>query len=263
MREVDHWAHSFRWRMSLTLLAICLALGYLAHIKGMFESRLTMHIEVDTATGLFEGMRVTYKGFELGRLTKLELTTGGMVAGTLNIHPKHAMYLTQGSVLKLSKEKIVTSELVLVRDEAINTPMPPLTQLKIVKDDVAADVTKRLDPLLNKLQMLLTQMADPDEGVQASLRQSRKVMVQTAQTLEHTSHAMKQLSDQERGLPAVLGQTRDTMAQLERSLVQTQKTLGSADHLIQNVDGTVNEIKSAPVYKWLIPAKKENAKTQP
>ena len=259
MFATDEWAKNFRWRMLGTVLAVTFALGYLAHLKGVFESRLMLRIEVDSAAGLFEGMKVTYKGFELGRLAQLELSSQGEVRGTLQIRTQHAGFFTQGAVLKLSKEKIVTSELLLVQDEARSEPMASMSSIKVVKEDVAADVSKRLDPLLGKLQQLLTQMADPEHGVQASLTQSRKVMIQTAQTLEHTSHAMRQLSDDRNGLPAVLVQTRETMLQLEKSLAQTQTTLGSADRLIQNVDGTVNEVRSAPVYKWLVPKKSDPA----
>jgi phospholipid/cholesterol/gamma-HCH transport system substrate-binding protein len=257
MFEVDASKRTFRWRIALSVLSICLTLGYLAHLKGIFESRLVLRIETDSAVGLYEGMKVTYKGFELGRMTQLVLTPQGDVNGELQIRPQHALFFTQGAVLNLSKEKIVTSELVLIRDQTQTTPLAPMSHIKIVKDDVTADVTKRLDPLLQKLQQLLTQMADPDEGVQASLGQSRKVMIQTVQTLELTSHAMKQLSDEKNGLPAVLGKTRDTMVELEKSLVQTQKTMGNADRLIQNVDHTVSDVKSAPVYQWLVPKKSE------
>jgi hypothetical protein len=45
--------------------------------------------------------------------------------------------------------------------------------------------------------------------------------------------------------------------ELEKSLVQTQKTMGNADRLIQNVDHTVSDVKSAPVYQWLVPKKSE------
>ena len=71
---------------------------------------------------------------------------------------------------------------------------------------------------------------------------------------------MKQLSDEKNGLPAVLGTTRDTMVELEKTLVQTQTTLGSANRLMDNVDDTVNGIKTAPVYKWLVPLRKEESK---
>ncbi len=255
MFAVDHLARSFRWRMLATLLAMVVALGYLAHLKGVFEKALILQVEVDSGSGLYEGMKVTYKGFELGRLAQIELKPSGQIQGSIHIRPQHASFFTQGATLKISKEKIVTSELQLVRDEGNDTPLNAMDHIKIAKDDMAADVTKRLDPLLNKVQLLLTQLADPELGIQASLTQSRKVMEQTTVTLGHTSHAMQQIGDEKNGLPVVLGKTRDTMVELEKTLVQTQKTLGSANRLMDNVDGTVHDIKSAPAYKWLVPEK--------
>jgi phospholipid/cholesterol/gamma-HCH transport system substrate-binding protein len=273
--------NSFRWRIALTLVGMVLVLGYLINLKGTFESKLILRADVESASGLFEGMKVTYKGFELGRLTQLELLPTGKVNSTLQIHHKHAGFMTQGSVLKISKEKIVTTELVLIRDESNSAALRSMDQIHVIKDDVAADVTKRIDPLLQKVQLLLTQLSDPDQGIQASLAQSKQVMQQTVhtleltsramqqlgddkkglpavlghtlQSLEHTNRTMQQLGDEKKGLPAVLGQTRDTMVELEKSLVQTQKTLSGANRLIENVDGSLQDIKAAPVYKWLIP----------
>ena len=252
--------NSFRWRIALTLAGLILVIGYLINLKGTFESKLILRVDVESASGLFEGMKVTYKGFELGRLTQLELLPTGKVNSTLQIHHKHAGFMTQGSVLKISKEKIVTTELVLIRDEINQAALKSMDQTHVIKDDVAADVTKRLDPLLQKVQLLLTQLSDPDQGIQASLVQSRHVMQQTVHTLELTSRTMQQLGDEKKGLPAVLGQTRETMVELEKSLVQTQKTLGGASRLIENVDGSLQDIKAAPVYKWFVPSNTNAAK---
>jgi ABC-type transporter Mla subunit MlaD len=241
---------------------------------------LSFHAE--SAANLFEGMRINYKGFEVGKLTQLELTPRGDVRGQVEIRVQHAPFFTRGSTLKISKEKIVTAELLLQRDESQNEVLAQDANIPIVRDDLAADLTKRLEPLLQKFQQLLTQLADPKVGVQANLQQSRQVISHTIKTLDEATHAMQVISDEQKGLPAVLSQTRDTMQalqptanqatetlkELEKTLVQTtgtleqtNKTLDNADKLIQNVDATVQEFQSAPLYRWLVPAKKPEAKT--
>jgi ABC-type transporter Mla subunit MlaD len=153
-----------------------------------------------------------------------------------------------------------------------------------VRDDLAADLTKRLDPLLQKFQQLLTQLADPKVGVQANLQQSRQVISHTIKTLDEATHAMQVISDEQKGLPAVLSQTRDTMQALQPTanqatetlkelqktltqttgtLAQTSKTLDNADNLIQSVDATVQDIQAAPLYRWLVPSKKPDTETKP
>lgn len=267
----------FRWQFLWTAIVMSLVLLYLAQLKGMFEKKLTLRFETDSAVHLFEGMKVAYKGFEVGKLTQLTLAPNGQVLGEVQIREQHQNFFSKGSVLRLSKEKIVTAELVLQRDESQIETMHQGDQIPIVREDIAADLTKRLDPLLQKLQLLLSQMADPEAGLQASLKASRQVMVQTSETLQHTTHAMKQIGDEERGLPAVLGKTRDTMQaleptaqqatqtlkELENSLIHTRQTLDSADKLIKNVDHTVNEVQSAPVYRWLVPKKSDQTNPRP
>jgi len=122
-----------------------------------------------------------------------------------------------------------------------------------------------------QFQQLLTQLADPEQGIQATMKQSRSVMSHTNQTLEQTTTAMRLLSDSEHGLPAVLVQTRQTMGALqptaqqatqtlktlEQSIAQSRETMASTNQLVQHLDATVGEVQSAPLYRWLVPAKKK------
>lgn len=263
----------FRWQLLLTLAAVGLVMLYLAQLKGTWESRLTLDFETDSAASLHEGMKVNYKGFEIGKLTRLALSPQGVVKGQVQIREAYAAFMTEGAVLKVTKDKIVTAELTLIRDEAQKQPLLEHARIAIQRDDLTADLTKRIDPLLVKFQLLLSQISDPKDGIQANLQQSRQVMVHTVEVLQQSTLAMKAMSDPQSGLPAVLGQTRDTMSalqptaaqatstlkELESSLAQTRKTLDTADKLIQNVDGTLQDVQSAPLYRWLVPKKKTDA----
>lgn len=266
-------ASPFRWQILLTLAAMALVMGYLAMLKGAWESRLTLDFETDSAASLHQGMKINYKGFEIGKLTHLALSPQGVVNGQVEIREAYSGFMTEGAALKVTKDKIVTAELTLIRDEKRETPLAEHARIAILREDMAADITRRIDPLLTKFQLLLTQISDPKDGIQANLRQSRMVMEHTVSVLQQSAQTMKSMSDPQNGLPAVLGQTRDTMSalqptaaqatatlkELESSLVQTRKTLDTADKLIQNVDTTVQDVQSAPLYRWLVP--KKNAQT--
>ena len=266
-------ASPFRWQILLTLAAMALVMGYLAMLKGAWESRLTLDFETDSAASLHQGMKINYKGFEIGKLTHLALLPQGVVNGQVEIREAYRGFMTEGAALKVTKDKIVTAELTLIRDEKRETPLAEHARIAILREDMAADITRRIDPLLTKFQLLLTQISDPKDGIQANLRQSRMVMEHTVSVLQQSAQTMKSMSDPQNGLPAVLGQTRDTMSalqptaaqatatlkELESSLVQTRKTLDTADKLIQNVDTTVQDVQSAPLYRWLVP--KKNAQT--
>lgn len=260
----------FRWQLLLTVGAMALVMGYLATLKGAWEARLTLDFETDSAASLHQGMKINYKGFEIGKLSRLALSPQGVVTGQVEIREAYKGFMTEGAALKVTKDKIVTAELTLIRDEARHQPLEEHARIAILREDMASDITRRIDPLLTKFQLLLTQISDPKDGIQANLRQSRAVMEHTVIVLQQSTQAMKSMSDPQNGLPSVLGQTRDTMSalqptavqatatlkELESSLVQARKTLDTADKLIQDVDATVQDVQSAPLYRWLVPKKK-------
>lgn len=261
------------WQTSITVVVMLALVGYVAKLRGTFDDKHTLQLQTASGADLFEGMHITYKGFQLGRLTSLRLTPEGNVQGHVEIQADKANFFTQGSVLKISKEKIVTAELVLVRDAQQTIPLANQATIAVVRDDLAADVTRRIEPLLQHFQQLLHQMADPEHGIQATMKQSRSVMAHTNQTLEQTTRAMTLMSDTEKGLPAVLDQTRMTMGalqptaqqatktlvELEKSIAQSRHTMASTQSLVQHLDATVSEVESAPIYRWLVPAKKKTA----
>lgn len=263
----------WQWQIAVTLLLFSAAVGYVAILRGAFDDPHSLQLQTPSGADLFEGMHVTYKGFKLGRVSSLQLTAQGEVKGQIEIASDKAHFFTQGSSLKISKEKIVTAELVLQRNEHDPTPLPSHGAIPVVRDALAADVTRRLEPLLQSFQQLLTQLADPHHGLQATMSQSRIVMSHTNDTLDQTTNAMRLMSDTEKGLPAVLNQTRITMgalqptaqqatqtlAELEKSIAQSRETMASTNQLVQNIDTAVGEVQSAPLYRWLVPNKKKPA----
>lgn len=258
------------WQIGITLLLFAAAVGYLAKLRGAFDDKLTLQLQTASGTDLFEGMHVTYKGFTLGRVSALRLTAQGEVQGQIEIASDKAHFFTQGSSLKISKEKIVTAELVLQRNDQSTTPLPAQAAIPVVRDALAADITRRLEPLLQNFQQLMSQLADPEQGIQATMKQSRSVMTHTNQTLDQTTTAMRLLSDPDKGLPAVLVQTHHTMGalqptaqqatqtlkELEKSLAQSREAMASTNQLLQHIDATVGEVQSAPLYRWLVPSKR-------
>jgi len=240
--------------LTAVLAAVLVWSGYqFAKSQGLVGSKFSLHIETDSGADLFQGMKVTYKGFRLGKLTELTLTPQGRVIGRVDIQEELAPFFTQGATLKVSKEKIITSELVLIPGASHEAPMAHNGSISVVRESVANDLANRIEPLITKVNLLLEQLSDPKLGVQATLTQSRETMHQTSQLL------MK-ISDPQHGLPEVLNHTRTTMSSTQELINQlndpqrgVSPTLHNANNLMLKVDGTLNDIQHAPTYRWLVP----------
>lgn len=228
--------------------------GYqFAKSQGLVGPKFSLHIQTDSGSDLFQGMKVTYKGFRLGKLSELELTPSGAVVGRIDIHEERSPFFTKGSTLKVSKEKIITSELVLLPGAASEAPIPNNGSIDVVRESVTNDLVSRIDPLIVKVNLILDHLADPKLGIQATLTQSRV-------TMNETSQVLMQISDPKHGLPQVLTHTRDTMSSTQELIHQLNDpkkgitpTLNNANSVMIKADDALNDIQQAPVYRWLVP----------
>ena len=220
--------HPLRHLLALTVVLALVFAGagyWVAKARGAFEPRMSFTLRTASGEGLTQGMKVSYKGFRLGQLQSVELRTNGDVHATVEVLGRYAGFFTEGSRLKLSKEKIVTSELVLRTPEFAAPPLRDGAVILLERDDITADLAKRVEPILQSVNALLLQLADPKLGVQATLTQSRKTMAQTSEAMDQTVQLLEQIADPQSGLPSVFAQTRETMTALTPLARQGQVTL--------------------------------------
>lgn len=221
--------------MSVVLVGLSLAIAY---ARGAFDERVEMRFETDSGSGLFQGMKITYRGFDIGRLETLELLNTGVVVGEITVKQSEARFLRVGSYLKISKEKIVTSELVL---QGVDYAKPTYAQdekIALVRGDVTDDVTKRLDPILDRVTLLLEQIADPTNGLQATLKAASAAMVETGETLKVTRTLLADIGQATKSLPLAINDTRAIMQKLGPVTEQTGETLKA-------LVGTINQTTTA------------------
>jgi ABC-type transporter Mla subunit MlaD len=241
--------HPLRHLLALTVVLALVFAGagfWVAKARGAFEPRLSFTLKTDSGEGLTQGMKVSHKGFRLGQLQAIELRANGEVHATVEVLARHAGFFTEGVTLRLSKEKIVTSELVLQPPGRAGAPLRDGAVIALEREDITADLAKRVEPILDSVNALLVQLADPKLGIQATLTQSRQTMAQTSEAMHQTAQLLAQIGDPKTGLPTVFSQTRDTMtallplaqqgqatlAELERSLAQTRSAVQQSQALI-------------------------------
>lgn len=237
-------ANPLRHLVALTLVVVVLFAGagyWVAESRGAFEARTVFRLQTDSAEGLTRGMKVVYKGFRLGQLQTLELQPDGQVRATVEVLARHAGFFRQGATLKLSKDKIVTNELVLQASGDAGPALADGTTIALVRDDLTADLAKRVEPLLQSVNTLLLQLSDPKLGVQATLTESRQTMAQTSAAMRQTTQLLAQIGDPNTGLSPLLVQTRETMGALMPLAQQGQATLGEVERSLVQTRGTMQQ----------------------
>jgi ABC-type transporter Mla subunit MlaD len=273
--------------MILVMLGLLL-MGLVAYRQGVFEQRVIFVMVPDSAQDLHQGMKLTYRGFKLGQIERLSMGPDGRVSVELSVQQDRRSLVTEGTRVRVSKDKLITSELVLEpSSNASASPLKAGGTIELVREHVAADMARKVDQLLQQMDLLLAALADPAKGLPAVVRQTQATMA-LAQPVSH--QAVQTMAELERlltSLQPMSVQATQTLGELQQSLVQSRATLeqthnlmqqladpesgvapalqevratsDKADRLIQTMDAAVQEVQSAPVYRWFVPRQQSPA----
>ena len=217
----------------------------LAYRQGVFERHLVFKFSALTGHDLGRGMPVLFKGFRIGYLDTLDLSLDGLITGEVVIKQKHAAFLTQGSSLRISKDKIVTSELLLEPGPAGSALLPSGSEITLRAgggmDALEKRILDRVDPVLTELTQLMKRLGDPQHGVpsavealRVSLVQANTTLMQVNATLVTANRTFGDLDNRIKDpkIDAILANAEKTLAGLKSNTDQLNKTLEGSQQLM-------------------------------
>lgn len=277
---------SHRAFLSFSLLVAALfvaAAGYLGVRQGFFEPRLHLRFEIAELNGLGPGSPVTYAGYRIGVVDSVELTPAGRIAGNIAVRERYRQFFTQGSVLRVNKGKIISTELEV---EVRQAGQPPLPDGAVIACDTASDteamareLTDRFTPLIDNLTRLTRQLADEHEGVRPILKSAHAAVASGQQALQslHARIADPRLDASYDGLAGTLKQSEQVAAKLGATLESANALVQTTQRTVQNQDeqlrqamhqtnqvltdlrevsrgaaDAITEVRNAPVYRLLV-----------
>ena len=98
-------AHLQLKAMALLLFTLALIVGsglYLLYARGAFEPTQTLVLTADDSEGVVVGMDMTFSGFPIGRVRRIELSDDGNARIVVDVPRKDAHWLRVGADSKLS-----------------------------------------------------------------------------------------------------------------------------------------------------------------
>lgn len=250
-------------KFMLVTLVVVLVAGLfalaLAYRQGVFERHLSYHFTTTSGQNLSRGMPVLFKGFKIGYLDALDLRTDGRITGDLAIKEKHGVFMTEGVSLHITKDKIVTSELVLEAGPPGGAVLPDGGEV-VFRTDGGIDalekrILDRIDPVLAQLSQLMQHLGDPQHGMpaavealRADLVQARATLAQVDAVLATANRSFGALDERIRDprVDAILTHADQTLAGLKSNTEQLNRTLESSQQLMatgqQTLQGSNREL---------------------
>ena len=224
--------------LALMLLLIAGTVVYVLYARGAFEESQRLVLIADDSEGVTVGMDLTFSGFPIGRVRRIELTADGITRIIIDVPRKDARWLRESSVFTLTRGLLGNTALKAFSGILSDPPLADGAERKVLVGDATAEIP-RLVADMRELVSNLRALTAQDSSLAASLGNVRDVT--------------EKLKGQRGALGMLLGNEADAKKVIT-ALDRTNALLARVDGLAAKVDtqalgpeGLVPEARAAIV----------------
>lgn len=256
--EQDHLEFKAVLLLSFMLALIVASALYVMYARGLFESTQTLVLVSEDSEGVVVGMNLTFSGFPIGRVRRIELAEDGKARIVIDVASKDAHWLRQSSVFTMVRglvggtnirayTGILTDK--LLEDGAVRTVLQGDAGAEVPKLIAAAkDLVESVNSLVSKqgalgasfgnLQTLTAKINGPGGALTVLLggpEEAKKLITTLDKTnalLARVDGLAAKADTQVFGDKGVLPETRATVVQLNALLADARTSLKKVDAVL-------------------------------
>ena len=248
----------------LLLFTLALIVGsglYLLYARGAFQPTQTLVLTADDSEGVVVGMDMTFSGFPIGRVRRIELAETGNARIVVDVAQKDAHWLRESSVFTLVRGVVGGTNIRAYSGILTDPPLPAGAVRPVLRGDATAEIPQLMASareLLGNLNALtaqdaalgssltnvqaLTQRLNGPGGALGVLMGNEADARKIITTLERTNTLLarldglaKQADRQvfgENGKDALVPDLRASVGQLNALLAETRNSLKKVDAVL-------------------------------
>jgi len=265
----DHLEFKAVLLLSFMLAMIVAAALYVLYARGLFESTQTLVLVSEDSEGVVVGMNLTFSGFPIGRVRRIELDSEGKARIIVDVASKDAHWLRQSSVFTVVRGLVGGTNIraytgvltdKLLEDGAVRTVLQGDAGAEVPKLIAAAkDLLESVSTLVSKqgalgasfgnLQTLTAKINGPGGALTVLLggqEEAKKLLI----TLDRTNALLAKVDGlaakadtQVFGDKGVLPETRATVVQLNALLGDARNSLKKVDAVLVEAQAVGANVK--------------------
>ncbi|MCY7305802.1 MAG: mammalian cell entry protein [Rhodoferax sp.] len=220
---VRHLELKARLLLLLMLVLLSAAVAYLMYARGAFERTQQLVLIADDSEGVVVGMDMTFSGFPIGRVGRIELSDEGTARIIVDVPRRDAHWLRTSSVFTMENGLVGSTKIRAFSGILTDPPLPDGAERKVLRGDAAAEIP-RMVASVRELVTNLSALTGSDAPLNATLRS-----LQTA---------AEKLNGPRGALGVLLGNEADA-GRISVTLERTNALLTRLDGLVRNADGVV------------------------
>lgn len=210
----------------LMLLMVVLLVGsaaYVLYARGVFENTQRLVLIADDSEGVVVGMDITFAGFAIGRVARIELGDDGNARILVDVPKKDAKWLRTSSIFTMERGLVGGTRIRAYSGLLDDPPLEDGAERTVLRGDTAAEIPKLMASVRELLENL-TALTASEAALSASLA---NVQILT-----------EQLKGPQGLLGAVMGSEEDAK-KLITTIDRTNALLTRADALAVRLDSLV------------------------
>ncbi|MEO7885530.1 MAG: MlaD family protein [Polaromonas sp.] len=269
--EIANLEFKARLLLVFMLLLVVGSALYVMYARGAFESTQRLVLIAEDSEGVVVGMDLTFSGFPIGRVKRIELANDGKARILVDVAAKDAHWLRTTSVFTLVRGLVGSTNIRAYTGLLNDPPLPDGAERTVLLGDAAGEVPKVIaaaKDLIENLNTLtgsggavgaslanlqtLTERLNGPGGALTVLLGSEAEAKKFAATLERTNSLLTKLDGlaaktdtQVFGDKGLMPETRATVVQLNAMLGEARTSLKKVDALLQDAQAVTRNAKDA------------------
>lgn len=204
-----------------TIALLVAFLGYVLYARGTFEETQRLVLMADNAEGVSVGSDLTFSGFPVGRVQRIELARTGQARIDIDVPRSSAQWLRSSSVFTLERGLVGGARLRAFTGDLGDDPLPDGAVRAVLRGDTTDELpalVASVKRLVENVERMTTDDSDVNRGLQG----------------------LRTLTDRMAGrygmLTALLGSEEEAKKVIE-AIGRTNEVLASVDALARRLDG--------------------------
>ena len=158
--------------LALLLALVAGAVVYVLYARGSFEASQRVILVADDSEGVTIGMDLTFSGFPVGRVRRIDLADDGSTRIVIDVPKKDARWLRTSSVFVLTRGLLGNTQLKAFSGILTDPPLPDGAERKVLVGDAASEIP-RLVADTRELVRNLAALSSADSALATSLANVR------------------------------------------------------------------------------------------
>lgn len=254
-----------------TGLLIAVSVLYLLYARGVFQPTQTLVLMAEDSEGVAVGMDMTFSGFPIGRVRRVELAETGNVRIIIDVPKEDAHWLRTSSVFTLVRGLVGGTNIRAYSGMLTDPPLPDGAVRTALRGDATAELPRVLASAKEVLENV-SRMTAQDAGLRATLDNLQEVTAKLkgprgalgvmfgndadaqklVAALERTNVLLARVDGlaakadtQVFGPDGVMKEARATVVQLNGLLAETRESLKKVDAVLVEAQGISANVRGA------------------